>query len=259
MNIRKIINWKLYFTLLIASVLSIIAILPYITYIQAEALKNVPIPLPLVLLLSVIQSTVLFAILIFIGLKLSSKLGLNVPIIEDYIAKKRINVDIKKIIKLSVLLGILSGIAIILFDFLFTKLGISLMDQVHAPIWSGFLASFYGGISEEIIMRLFFMTFIILLVSKITRTKGKAIENNLLMWTSIIIAAIIFGLGHLPVTSALTTITPLVIARAIILNGIGGVVFGWLYWKKGLESAMIAHFSADIMLHVLLPFIILYK
>ena len=103
------------------------------------------------------------------------------------------------------------------------------------------------------------MTFIILLVSKITRTKGKAIENNLLMWTSIIIAAIIFGLGHLPVTSALTTITPLVIARAIILNGIGGVVFGWLYWKKGLESAMIAHFSADIMLHVLLPFIILYK
>lgn len=30
-------------------------------------------------------------------------------------------------------------------------------------------------------------------------------------------------------------------------------VFGWLYWKKGLESAMIAHFSADIIIHVCLP------
>jgi membrane protease YdiL (CAAX protease family) len=42
-----------------------------------------------------------------------------------------------------------------------------------------------------------------------------------------------------------------------LLNGIGGVVFGWLYWKKGLESAMIAHFSADIVLHVLLPAILM--
>jgi len=30
------------------------------------------------------------------------------------------------------------------------------------------------------------------------------------------------------------------------------VVFGWLYQTRGLESAMIAHFSADIVLHVLL-------
>jgi hypothetical protein len=35
------------------------------------------------------------------------------------------------------------------------------------------------------------------------------------------------------------------------LNGVLGVAFGRLYWKKGLESAMIAHFSADIVLHVI--------
>ena len=29
-------------------------------------------------------------------------------------------------------------------------------------------------------------------------------------------------------------------------------VFGWLYWKRGLEAAMISHFSADIVTHVLL-------
>jgi membrane protease YdiL (CAAX protease family) len=36
------------------------------------------------------------------------------------------------------------------------------------------------------------------------------------------------------------------------LNGLAGVAFGWLYWKRGLESAIVAHFSADIILHVLL-------
>ncbi|PKL71234.1 MAG: CPBP family intramembrane metalloprotease, partial [Methanobacteriales archaeon HGW-Methanobacteriales-2] len=52
------------------------------------------------------------------------------------------------------------------------------------------------------------------------------------------------------------TITPMVIARAIVLNGIGAIIFGWLYWKKGLESAMISHFSADIVLHVMFPLIL---
>jgi membrane protease YdiL (CAAX protease family) len=44
----------------------------------------------------------------------------------------------------------------------------------------------------------------------------------------------------------------MVILRAVLLNGLGGIVFGYLYWKRGLEAAMIAHFSADIVLHVLL-------
>ncbi len=253
MAIKNFINWKLYFLLLAASVISIVAIMPYVLTIQADALKNLPISLPLLVLISVIQSTVLFAIFLLIGLKLAKTLGLRIPILESFIAKKKPDVDVKSIIKLSVLLGILSGIAIVLFDFVFSKLGVNLMEQVHAPAWQGFLASFYGGISEEIVMRLFFMALIIWLISKIFRLKGKAIENNLLMWTAIIIAAIIFGLGHLPITAAITTITPMVFLRAILLNGIGGVVFGWLYWKKGLESAMIAHFSADIILHVLLP------
>ena len=35
----------------------------------------------------------------------------------------------------------------------------------------------------------------------------------------------------------------------------GGLVFGWLFWTFGLESAMFAHFFADVILYTLLPFI----
>lgn len=241
--------------MLIASIFSIVAILPYLLTLQADAFKNLPISLPLALLITVAQSTVMFAIFLFFGLLLSNKLGLRIPILENYFLRKKTDIDIKATVKISVSLGILTGVAIVVLDQLFSWLGVNLMSQISAPAWQGFLASFYGGIGEEIVMRLFFMTLMTWIISKIIRSKRKVVENKNIMWIAIGTAALIFGLGHLPVTATLTSLTPLVITRAIILNGIGGVVFGWLFWRKGLESAIIAHFSADIILHVILPLI----
>jgi membrane protease YdiL (CAAX protease family) len=47
-------------------------------------------------------------------------------------------------------------------------------------------------------------------------------------------------------------LTPLVIVRAVVLNGLLGIGLGYLYFTRGLESAIISHFSADLVLHVLL-------
>jgi membrane protease YdiL (CAAX protease family) len=98
------------------------------------------------------------------------------------------------------------------------------------------------------------MSFLVWIFFKIKKTDdGK--PTNLGIWAAIILAAILFGVGHLPFTASLTNVTPIIIARAVILNWIGGIIFGWLYWKKGLESAMISHFTADILLYVIFPFI----
>jgi len=64
-----------------------------------------------------------------------------------------------------------------------------------------------------------------------------------------------FGLGHLPLTAEFTLLTPLIVARAILLNGIIGIVAGLLYWRRGIEMAILFHFSFDIVLHGLLPMI----
>jgi membrane protease YdiL (CAAX protease family) len=75
--------------------------------------------------------------------------------------------------------------------------------------------------------------------------------TNIVFWIANILASILFGLGHLPAVATIIPITTLVVIRTVLLNSIGGIIFGWLYQKRGLESAMIAHFSADIVLHVL--------
>ena len=66
-------------------------------------------------------------------------------------------------------------------------------------------------------------------------------------------AALLFGLSHLPTAFGVVPLTPVVWTYAIVLNGICGMVFGWLYWRKGLEAAMVAHFLVDIVLHVIGP------
>lgn len=244
------INWKLFSILLAASILSVIAVLPYAFTLQGDVLKNIPLSLPLVVLLSIIQSGIVFVICIFVGLSLSKKVGFESPVVDDWEMTK---IRVRSVFGISTTLGVLSGTVIIALDFIFSKLGSSLsLDQIQIPMWKSFLASFYGGIGEEIILRFFLMTFIVWVFFKIKKTKdNKPTDTGI--WLALLISSFLFGLAHLPVTSAIVAITPLILLRAVLLNGIGGVVFGWLYWKKGLESAMIAHFSADIILHVVFP------
>jgi len=250
---------KLFLILLIACIFGTIAVLPYTLTLQGELLQNLPVPLYVLLAAQLIQSIVLFGIAIFVGLHLAKKVGLGLPILEGWLEGREVKSYLKSILGISVGLGVLAGIIIIGIDFLFSISGLTIsliQPQINPPAWQGFLASFYGGINEEVLLRLFLMTLIAWIFFKIRKTKeGKPTDIG--MWLAIILAAVIFGAGHLPAVSAITTITPLQIIRVILLNSVGGIIFGWLYWKKGLESAMISHFSADIVLHVILPLLIL--
>ena len=162
---------------------------------------------------------------------------------------------------ISIILGVIASLFIIGLDVAIFQPALiqQLGDKANAlnlktpqpAAWKGFLASFYGGINEEILLRLIVMSFLAWLGKFISRTAdGK--PTNTVFWIANILAAVLFGLGHLPATALLIPLTPLIILRAVVLNGLVGIVCGWLYQTRGLESAMISHFSADIVLHVLL-------
>lgn len=252
-------NWKLFIILLIASILGTIAVFPYTLTIQGSLLQNLSVPLSVLLTGQIIQNTVMFAVIIFIGLILAKKVGFGLPILEGWLEGREVKSYLKSILGISIGLGILAGILMIGLDYLFSFAGVTIniaQSSINPPVWQGFLASFYGGINEEILLRLFLMTLLVWIFFKIKKTaEGKPTKAGI--WLAIILAAVIFGIGHLPTVMTITTLTPLLIVRSIILNAVGGIIFGWLYWKKGLESAMISHFSADIVLHVIVPFIIL--
>lgn len=246
---KKIINWKTFFILLVLGLVSVLCVIPYILSVQGDLLSKAGISLEILFVAQFIQCLILFSITIFFGLIFTKKIGFSPPLIEA--GKGNRGKVLKDILGKSVLSGIVVAVAIYLVDILFTAFGVSISTHQNiAPAWQKLLAAVYGGTTEEILMRLFLMTFFIWIGMKIFR-QSKPSKIGIII--PIFLAAIIFGLGHLPITASLTQIDTLVVTRAIVLNGIGGVVFGWLFWKKGLESAMIAHFTADIFLLTILP------
>jgi len=251
---RACVNRKLFLILLLACILANIASLPYASSLGLLRLEELPIPFPIAILVLIIQTAIFSTIAIFFGLFLGKKVGLGAPIMEDWLQKESTGKNLWPILKISIVLGVLVGVSLFVLDrsaFGHFIEPVSALQE-KAPLWQRILVSFYGGIGEEVFLRLFIMTLIIWIMQRLLRRKDSKFEA-LAAWSSIIIVSVVFGLGHLPMTSTFTTITPLVVIRAIVLNGIAGIVFGWLYWKKGLEAAIISHFSTDIVLHVILP------
>ena len=258
----KPFNWKLFLILWLAAVFGVVAVIPYILTVQSEMLQSLELPIPLstLILLQIIQGAVLLAILTAAGLFFANKIGLGAPILESLLQKESVAEKLKSIMPISIILGVTASLVIIGLDFfVFQPMVVQqLGEQANAlsqtalkpSAWQGFLASFYGGIAEEIQLRLFFMSLLAWLGSFIVKPiNGKA--NNTVLWIANILAAVVFGLGHLPAASLILPLSTLVVIRIILLNSIGGIIFGWLYQTRGLESAMIAHFSADIVLHVI--------
>jgi membrane protease YdiL (CAAX protease family) len=260
---KTFINWKVFFILWIASIVGVIAVIPYSLALQGDALQELelPIPFPALLAIQIIQSALIFGVLTALGLFLAHRIGLGIPILEARLRGESVADKIRAILPVSIAVGVIAALLIIALEFiifqpaLMRELGDSAealnLDAARPAAWKGFLASFYGGIVEENLLRLFLMSLLAWLGSFLSRTpEGK--PTNIVFWIANILAAIIFGLAHLPATATIIPLTPLVITRAIVLNGLAGVAFGYLYWKRGLESAMVAHFSADIILHVVL-------
>lgn len=260
---NKRFNWRLFFILWIAAIVGVIAVVPYSLALQSGSLQDLdlPIPLPALIAVQVVQSGLIFGVVTAAGLFFASRIGLGAPILEAKLEGEPVADRVRAILPVSILTGVAAGLLIIGLEVavfqpaMLRELGDAAdalnLQNGQPSAWQGFLASFYGGIVEEILLRLFGMSLLAWLGSFVSRT-AEGRPTGAVFWTANILAAVLFGLGHLPVTATLIPLTPLVITRAIVLNGVAGVALGYLYWKRGLESAMIAHFSADIVLHVLL-------
>lgn len=189
----------------------------------------------------------------FIGITLSSKVGLKWDWIQSLFEKSVRPKWDRTYVSFSVLWGILATLLIyILTAFVFAPHIPQLAEvnqDVHIPWWAGLTTIFQGGISEELMMRFGLMTLLVWILSKIFMRKKDAI-SPWIYWVAIVGAAILFGAGHLPTAQAVYGgLTPLLILYILLGNGLAGIGFGFLYWKKGLEYAIVSHITADFMLH----------
>ncbi|MBD3626983.1 CPBP family intramembrane glutamic endopeptidase [Cyclobacterium sp.] len=195
-------------------------------------------------LLTLVNPTILLMVAVLVGTLLYQKVNLSVPIIEKVVGIKQESPNLCEIAIYGLLGGVLTGMLLSilgLYRYISPTEFELLNSSLHLTLAARFL---YGGLTEEIFMRFGLMTLMVWIGAKLFKS-----TRVYVYWTGIVLSAFIFAIGHFPVVFQVVEKPSLIlIAYVLIGNSVGGLVFGWLYWKKGLESAFLAHIFTHVVL-----------
>lgn len=197
---------------------------------------------------SAIQYGILFGVfLASIGLLLSKKISLWKEFKKD-----------KKAILMTIIITIVGALVLFPGDkLIFGSLNTWVAEQytVKPTIYKIIGGLLVGGIIEEVMLRLFFMSLIILILSKLLLKNKKEIPTYIFVIANIL-SAFLFAAGHLPSTATMTALTPVILLRCFIMNGGIGLAFGYLYRKYGIGYAMISHGAIHLISDLLMILLI---
>lgn len=158
---------------------------------------------------------------------------------------------------ISALVGILlaGGILLVMF-YIFApiepRVGARLAARANQPWWNPWALAFEASITEEVLCRLFLMSATVWVLNQLFPSSTSE-PHTAIIWIALIVSAISFGAIHLPSWFAVVAPTPFLIIVVILLNGIGGLAFGQIYWSWGIEAAIVAHFFADVVVQSIGP------
>ena len=100
-------------------------------------------------------------------------------------------------------------------------------------------------IIEEIHFRLFLMTAIVWLITKLLRAPAGGLSASG-WWTAIVIQGLLFGAIHAATGEGTLWWEPRVVQMLLEPRTVAGIVLGYVYWRWGLETSILAHVIADM-------------
>lgn len=232
-------------SLLLIDLSALMALIPTTT-------ADMPMITPALKVLTLVQPTLILAVAVVIGVALAPRVGLSSPAAEALAAGGDAFSSLKPQLVPGVIGGIVGGLCIVLISILSKPFLLpAAIDRISRfskllPLPTRIL---YGGITEELLLRWGFMTLIVWIAWRVLR-KGQNVPGTAHYVGAILLTALVFGIGHLPVAFMLfaDSVSLALVVFVITANSAFGVIGGYLYWKRGLESAMIAHMFCHLVL-----------
>ena len=201
-------------------------------------------------IISTLPNFLVAVICTFFGYVIAEKVGLMKPLKFE-----------KNPLIITAIWAVIGGVVIFGLDMLFplfiTQPEALYMEDATATLLTPLAwvaALLYGGIVEELMLRLFMMSLVALIVWKLFFKKHERENVPVVVFViANVLAAFLFGVGHLPgLFASFEGITAGFVIRTILLNMIGGVIFGELYRKYGLQYAIIAHAGFHVVIKSIL-------
>jgi hypothetical protein len=241
-------NWKL--ALLVAAIAVpgpiVIALLALPSLVGAAP---PPVPIATLQLASAIQGILLVIITASLGTFLGPRVGLGAPALAALVGDDRR--DLRKPLKPQLVpaaVGGVLGAGIILAFYGLSPAALRAMQGDPIPLLARVL---YGGITEEVLVRWGLMT---LLAWGFWRLLGRRSgrPKTIAIALAVVLSALAFGLAHVPaVAIALDPVPPAIVAYITLSNAAFGLVAGVLFWRYGLEAAILAHMLAHLVAYLI--------
>ncbi len=119
--------------------------------------------------------------------------------------------------------------------------------RLSEPFWRPWALAFESSILEEVMFRFFAMSVVAWITARLIKRAGVAFV------IALIVSTLLFGLAHLPAWLSLTHASAALIGSVLLLNGFGGLLFGWIFWRWGLAYAVLCHLAGDVVIKAFGP------
>jgi hypothetical protein len=188
--------------------------------------------------LSLLQPTIMLAILVAAGVSLHERVGLRSVVAERARGRPGGSGPPRGVVAMLLAVTVLAALVVCV------DLGLRRVAPEAFPalprlgdgdVAARAMALLYGGITEELLMRFGLMTVLVWAGIKLGGGREEVAR------AAILIVALLFGAGHLPALLAHGAPEPALVARTVLLNAALGLFYGWVYWRRTLEHAMLAH------------------
>ncbi len=242
--------------------LGLLGVIALATY-SVPALREIPelsaLSYPTLVLLASVNSLLLLVVFVSLGAATAPRIGLTSHVFTWAAGGTPEWGEIRGSLPLALALGTGLFVLIAILDVVFAQFtGVTVGEPPgDADALADLLASIpmrllYGGITEELLLRWGFMAPVAYGLWWVWNRIGEPsdVPSEPILWVAIVVSAVMFGVGHLPALAAAFELTTPLVIRTVVLNALAGLVFGWLFWRRSLETAMIAHAAFHVALVV---------
>jgi len=241
---RMTLSTRLYITLVVVAA-GLAALMTYLPFGNMGLPPQDSVPLSMLAAVNGAMVLVLYGGLGYVGLRLSRRLGY--PDVWDE------TVTVRDRVLDPAIAGLWIGLIFIVIDNAMARLH-HLGPLPHPPFPTSLVASFQAGIGEELLFRLFFVPFLVWLISHVA-LKGQ--RENLVFWIAAVFSGIFFAAGHIPSVMLLLgldsfdAIPTAVMVEIFVLNGTLSMVAAYAMRKGGFLAAVTVHTTTDLVWHVI--------
>lgn len=241
----RIPRLRLSLLLWLAGMLGVVVIT--VTVLPQQLGEVTPARLWVVSLASLAPSALVLALAVWSGVALAPKVGLRAPAFEAAVTGGSIASALRPQFLPGLVAGVLGGAGLFAIGYASPAASAEVQQRFTVPILARVL---YGGVTEELLLRWGLMTALVWLAWRLLQRRRDT-PRAVYIWLAIVVSALLFGASHLPAAAMLVgELTSDVVLFVVGVNTAFGVLFGYLFWRYGLEAAMIAHANAHVVSYV---------